>query len=217
LIKINQIQKLGSFFIPIKVWKGSSPVNPVLELFLFKGEWQLGTINALYSSGTRYKPLVIGFRAIQGYLSSVQNVLVLGAGLGSAPSILSEMGHFPFTTLVDIDEVIISWARELTASTLKSKVSYVVADARAFMIANQQKYDLLVVDIFNNREVPKFVFEVSFLNACKFSLNKNGHVVANYMINSLEEWTLFLNTFKSIFPSVTVIELGLNRILIAKV
>ena len=217
MITINRIQKIGSFFIPIKVWKGSSRVNPVLELFSFRGEWWLGTDDALYSTGTRYKPLLVAFYSIKGFLDTVQNVLVLGSGLGSAPAILSSMGHRPHVTLVDIDEVVIDLARDLMDPKLKDDITYVVEDAEVFMRVNRQKYDVLVIDIFNSRAVPEFVSGIGFLEACKRSLNPSGYVVANYMINSADDWTKLLANFKIVFPSVSVTELGMNRILRAKV
>jgi spermidine synthase len=217
LIKVNQIQKFGSFFIPVKVWKGSSPVNPVLELFLFRGEWQLGTTEALYSSGTNYRPLVVGFDAIKEHLNRVKTVLVLGAGLGSAAAILFKMGYQPLTTLVDLDPVVIDWAKELMIPYLRDKVTYSVENAQTFIEANLQKFDLLVIDIFSSRQVPDFVSNLSFLSACRSALTYEGHIIANYMINSDEDWNVFLRNFMSIFPHARVTELGMNRVLIAKV
>jgi predicted membrane-bound spermidine synthase len=217
VIRLSRIQKVLSFFIPIKVWKGSSKVNPVLELFFYNREWWLGTADALYSTGTRYKPLLLAFRTVGSDLNNVHRALVLGAGLGSASAILSVMGHYPHTTLVDIDDVVINLARDLMDARLKNNVFYVVENAQVFIQSNQMTYDLLVVDIFNSREVPEFVSEVHFLEACKRSLNRSGYIIANYMIKSAESWTKFQTNFTSVFPSVSMIELGTNRILIAKV
>ena len=81
-------QGLQSLLYPVRIRKSSSTVNPVLELFYFQGRYMLGTPDAVYSDGDRYRPLVAAFTApgLKPHLGNVRNVLVLGTGLASAVS-----------------------------------------------------------------------------------------------------------------------------------
>lgn len=200
----------------MKVWKGSSKFNPVLELFYYRGEWQLGTEDALYSTGTRYRPLIKGLRSIQQYLGQKENALVLGAGLGSGLSILAKMGYYPKFTLVDIDAVVIDLANTLMDERIQFQGTFILADAEAFVAACKEKYDLLIVDVFNSRQVPEFISQTSFLMHCNALLCPNGHIITNYMIDSSVAWEDFLTNFTEVFQHVEVINLGLNRILVAQ-
>lgn len=114
-MQLTFFQIIGSLFYPVLIRRASSAVNPVLELYRYRGRWQLATADALYSDGGQYRPLLAAFRTLKPQLPAVKNMLVLGTGLGSAVQILHEMGHHPACTLVELDEKVLQWALELSA------------------------------------------------------------------------------------------------------
>jgi len=217
LFKLTLAQKLGSYIVPVRVWKGSSAENPVLELFYFRGEWQLGTEDALYSDGTRYRPLTEGFSQVKDELGNMKKILMLGAGLGSAATILDKMGYHPEFTLIDIDEVVLEWTAQLLPSQLLTSCQLVASSADRFIKDTPHTWDLIIIDIFKGRSIPSFVSSEEFLTDCKQHLAPNGHLIANYMVNNQTEWETFFPTFSTVFQQVNVTELGINRVLVAKV
>ncbi len=208
---------LFSFFYPVRVRKGSSTENPVLELFLYRNRWQLATLDALYSDGHRYRPLVLAYKELAAKLPDVNNILVLGAGLGSAVSVMHRLGYHPTFTLVDNDQLILQWALEKLGNSADHMILPVCEDARVFMQNNKQQYDLVVVDIFTGRNVPEFVTRTPFLQQCRDGTVPGGNVVLNYIINHPKQWDDFMSNFSVVFPVHKVLKNGVNRILVATV
>lgn len=202
--------------MPVLVNKTSTPENNLLELYYYRGRYQLATLDALYSDGVHYTPLKLGFRHIKHQLHAVKNVLVLGTGLASAPQIMTKMGYGPDFTLVEYDATVLKWAMELLPE-YAGKIRPVCADAEKFMKENTTHYDLIVVDIFNSRVVPQFVTTKAFMEQCRNSLNPGGKLILNYIIQQNEEWHRADAILRSVFPQCYCIDNGINRIIIATV
>jgi len=215
-VKINLFQKIASYILPVKIWKGRSTDNPMLGLFLYMGQWQLATDDAIYSDGSRYRPLVMAFRKIKNELPAIKNILVLGSGLGSAVSIAHKMGYHPFFTLVEKDSKVITLAQQLLNDEDRKNVAMINDDAQNFMQKHSERYDLIIIDIFSGRKVPAFVSTKNFIEKCRSCLNRNGIFIINYMLNDKEDNDNFYQ-LKEYFPGETdVIDIGINRVLIAK-
>jgi spermidine synthase len=191
--------------------------NPVLELYLYRGGWQLATLDALYSDGDRYAPLVRAFKEVKPRLAAVKSVLVMGTGLGSAVHIFRRMGYHARFTLVDYDAVILKLAMELMPDEQSKDINPICADARNFIAGHNEQYDMLIVDIFESRVVPAFVTENSFLQKCHQCISTGGIFIMNYMENKDGRWATLKENLDKIFPTNKIIEQGLNRIIIATV
>jgi len=213
-MKASWFQIIVSYIVPIKIWQGSSTQNPLLELFLYKGYWQLTTESAIYSDGIRYRPLLVAFKAIKSSLSSVRRVLVLGGGLGSAVQILTNMKCNATFDLVDNDEQIL----KLASSLLREKeVQFILSDASEFVSNINSTYDLIIIDVFSERTVPMFVTTTEFLQQCRRALNPCGTIVVNFMLNNKQDEERLLQLKDALSPYVDEVELGINRVLISKV
>lgn len=213
-MQLSFFQKICSYFFPVKVRKSSSEVNPVLELFYYKGQWQLATKDAIYSDGDRYRPLGLAFEKINDRLPAVRNVLVLGTGLGSAVNILDKMGFHPEMDLVEIDATVVDWAKELLPIPSLKRIHFHNADAGHFIEKNKKQYDLIVVDVFESRDVPTFITERSFLENCKSSLSQKGILVLNYIVSDKDNWKVFQQLFSELLSETKVYELGVNRVMV---
>ncbi len=209
-------KQLLSYLFPVSIRQSSSEQNKLLELSLYRGQYQLSTEEAYYSDGRRYRPLVLAFEQLANHLPEVQSVLLLGAGIGSAVQILMHKGFHPDYTFVDTDEKILEWATELQSGS-GEHIEAVHQDAQQFMITCNKKYDLLVVDIFTDRVVPGFAIAETFLKQCRQGLNPGGSFVMNYIINSEAEWQVLQHNLQTVFANPHIHELGINRIITASV
>ena len=210
-------KRLMSYLYPLRLESTSSTENPLLELFLYRGQYQLATQDALYSDGRRYRPMLVAFEALKQKLKDVKNVLVLGTGLGSAVHILAAKGYHPSYTLVEHDDLILEWCIEHLPGDEVKRVWPVCADAQSHMAHNDMKYDLVIADIFKSRVVPAFVTTEAFLTQCRRSVNPGGYIVINYMVNNDKEWRAAIAAINAVFPGNRVINHGVNRIVIATV
>ncbi len=209
-------KKILSYLFPVLIRRAVSDINPLIEIYFYRGQWQLATADALYSDGDRYRPLVAAYNVMKQVLPKLKDVLVLGAGLGSAVSIMRRMGFHPSFTLVDYDKTVLQWALEFSERVVGQNIIPVCADASEFVNSNEETYDMLIVDVFLGRVVPDFVTSIDFLEACKKKLKPGGYIILNYIINEPLGWGDMKNNFEKIFHEPKVIKLDINRILIAQ-
>lgn len=214
ILHIHPLKKLLSFFYPVRV-KSTGHSEQKVSLYYYRNQWQLATIDAIYSDGNRYRPLVVAFKHIDKHLPTVSTALVLGAGLGSAKDVLGKMGCEPSITFVDKNKETLQWAKELHESLNHSKDIYHCEDAAGFIQCNTARFSLVVVDIFDGRVVPEFVLQQEFLRQCKTALCPKGILVMNYIQQQKEQWHTFQKTFTNIFPQNEILPLGINKVLIA--
>ncbi|HTN18141.1 MAG TPA: methyltransferase domain-containing protein, partial [Chitinophagaceae bacterium] len=190
----------------------------VLILYRFRGRWQLSAASALYSDGPAYRPLTTAFGYLGQRLSACKEVLVLGAGLGSAAAILHQRKVQPQRiTLLDIDPQVIAWGKQTLETIPGTCYEWICADVQAFAAQQGQHYDLLIVDVFQDRIVPAFVTTSAFLQQCKRLLQPStGIMVLNYIINNEQAWEASLLQLRAVFTVEHMIKIGINRILILK-
>ena len=214
-MKLSTFQTIRSWFSPLFIRRDSSEVNPVLELYYFRGHYQLATADALYSDGVYYRPLLTAFTALKKQLPSIKKVLVLGTGLGSAVQILARNGYHPDFTLVELDEKILKWAMALMPKNVKARITPVCANAQNFLDDHSTKYDLIVVDVFEGRHVPGFVLSDDFLQQCSVHLNSGGRLVLNYMISETQTEEKAKAALEAAFDTVKTYPFHINRVFIA--
>lgn len=214
----SPLQRILSYLYPITFWRGKSGSQANLALLLSGNQWQLETNNALYSDGHKYRPLRVGFGKIARQLSRVDKALFLGAGLGSGVQILDKMAYHPACTLVDVDTQVLELAKAILAKTAsKTPVHFVRSDAAVFFSENLgERYGLIVIDIFEERQVPAFVHTTAFMQQCHQHLSANGIVIINYMLDPANDWDQMQRTIGTIFLKVEIISLGINRVIIAR-
>ena len=58
----------------------------------------------------------------------------------------------------------------------------VADDAFEFVLKTKQKYDLIIIDVFQDTTMPNFLFEAFFINRINFLLNANGFILFNTMV-----------------------------------
>src|SRR5690606_17993240 len=57
----------------------------------------------------------------------------------------------------------------------------VISDAQQFVKINSEKYDLIIIDIFQDKEMPSFLFEKEFSEDLISLLDTNGVILFNTM------------------------------------
>ncbi len=213
---LSFFQNLLSYLVPVRVLTMQSPQHDRLELYRYRSRWQLATGDAFYSDGAAYSPLRKAFAALRKQVSGWKDVLVLGAGIGSAVLVLDQKHrHRPQLTLVDTDEAILQLAGELLAAEGHAgHVELICEDAERFVGLENRCFDAVVIDIFRGREVPAFAVSEVFLNACLERLRPGGFLIMNFIINVEAEWERLEQTLTRVTPGYTVLAQGINRMIL---
>ena len=120
----------------------------------------------------------------------MNNILVLGVAGGSVIKTL--ITDFEFTnsiTGVELDAEIIEIANSYFDLDKVTNFKCIITDAEQFVSTSKETYDLIIIDIFKDTEMPEFLFEENFVGNIKQRLNKNGYILFNTMIldNSKKE------------------------------
>ncbi|MGL2963667.1 spermidine synthase [Flavobacterium sp. RSB2_4_14] len=208
------IQKLLSYFIPINVYKKNSAVSKSLEVTWNNGELVLDSKNTNYSYGSLQRILrkglkYIGFERIRNF----ENVLVLGVAAGSViKTLVDEIKFEGKITGVEIDKDIITIANDYFKLDTIPNLEIVIDDAFEFVLKTKEKYDLIIIDIFQDTTMPNFLFEDFFINRINFLLKTNGFILFNTMVitkkdaaRNLEYKTKFNGNYSlRMYPKVEV-------------
>jgi len=105
-----------------------------------------------------------------------QKAIVLGLGGGVLAGILTKKGYQ--VTGVEFDERIIEAASKFFK--LDSSVHVVCDDARRFLNNCNQKFDIVVFDLFRAEEQPAHIITMESLNLLKEMINGNGQAFINW-------------------------------------
>lgn len=219
-MRIPLWKKWVSHVLPLTMETAASEQNPELTVMLDRGRLQLLSGNAIYSWDDLYHNFTIAFGTIDLDDYPVQDVLVLGLGLGSVPYILEKIyeRHYQYTA-VEWDETVAALASKYTLSRLSSPVSVIVADAEIFLQITDEEFDMVIVDIFEDDRTPAVFETPDFLESCARHLRPGGLLLYNRLYNSAENVLaterFFQGPFKKIFPDGWKLNTGGNWILMS--
>ena len=177
-------QKLLSYLIPINIYKQNSEINKSLEVTWNNGKLVLDSKNTNYSYGSLQRALKKGLRFI-GFerIRKFENVLVLGVAGGSViKTLVEEIKYYGKITGVEIDQGVIEISNKYFKINEINNLSLINDDAFEFVLKTKEKYDLIIIDIFQDTVMPNFLFEDFFINRINFLLNLNGFILFNTMV-----------------------------------
>ena len=195
-------KRLLSFLLPVKIHQKKSVYSKNLEVTWNNGYLVLDSENTNYSYGSLQRVLkkglkYIGYERIRGF----QSILVLGVAGGSVIETLKKEIKFDgIITGVEIDPVVVELATKYFGLGKYNNVSIVIDDAFEFALKTKEKYDLIIIDVFQDTTMPNFLFEDFFINRINFLLNVNGFILFNTMVltkNDTERNFAYRNKFDS--------------------
>jgi cyclopropane fatty-acyl-phospholipid synthase-like methyltransferase len=178
------IKKIFSYLIPIKIYETKSVLSKSIEVTWANGELVLDSQNANYSYGSLQRILRLGLKNI-GYekILDMNHILVLGVAGGSVIKTLVEEIKFKGKiTGVEIDAEIIKIANAYFKLDQVKNLEIVIDDAFEFVLKTQNKYDLIIIDVFQDITMPNFLFEDFFVKRICFLVKYKGFILFNTMI-----------------------------------
>lgn len=136
-------------------------------------------------------------------MDSPGSILILGLGSGTFAKYCSEF--FPGTSIegVEIDQKIAGLASEYFDLPDTVKVS--VYDGRSYLTASDKKYDVIMVDAYQDITIPFQMSSVEFFTEVQNHLTDNGVMVVNMNMKSQSEHSIndyLCDTIGSVFHNV---------------
>ena len=204
------IKKIFSYLIPIKIYETKSALSKSIEVTWTNGELVLDSENANYSYGSLQRILRLGLKNI-GYekIVPMNHILVLGVAGGSViKTLVDEIKYKGKITGVEIDPEIIKIANTYFKLDEVKNLEIVIADAFEFVLKTKTKYDLIIIDIFQDTAMPNFLFETFFTNRVCSLLKNYGFILFNTMLlnesQNLRNKKYVSEFFKSQFQIKTI-------------
>lgn len=145
------------------------------------------------------------------------DILVLGLGTGTFADMCTK--YFPHADVegVEIDQKIADLA--VRYFDLPKQVTVSVYDGRAYL-SNDKKYDVIMVDAYQDITIPFQMSTVEFFNLVKNHLTEDGVMVVNLNMTSSADGSInqyLCETIASVFPDVYTVDVenGTNTELFA--
>ena len=176
-------KKWLSYIVPINIMTEKSQWSKTLEVTWANGELVLDSAHTNYSYGSLQRILRIGLNKI-GFdrIDKMNHILVLGVAGGSViKTLVNEVNYNNKITGVEIDSQVISIAKKYFELDKVKNLELVVDDAFEFVLKTKEKYDLIIIDIFQDLAMPNFLFEAFFANRILEILDSKGIILFNTM------------------------------------
>lgn len=212
------MKKLFSYIWP-NTRRFPSAINGTLEVTYVNGKKVLDTENANYSYGSLQKILEIGLTKVD--LNAVENILLLGMGGGSViHSLQNTFEYSKNIVAVEIDPEVIKLAKEEFGITSSKKLQIIEGDAFQFVKNSTEKFQLIIIDLFIDTNVPPIFYGKEFCENVANSIQSNGSFIFNVGMNlkknsnTLESVTSYFgDNFKlQILPKVN----GTNTLIVGQ-
>jgi len=174
-------KQLLSYIIPVKIFQVQSDINKNLEVTWNNGQLVLDSKNTNFSFGSLARVMRTGLNQIgKENLKKYQSILLLGVGGGSVIHLLrKELDCKATITGVELDEKILALANRYFELDQFDNLEIVITDAQQFVKTAHAKYDMIVIDIFQDNTMPDFLFTTEFIKNIKTILTIEGTVLFN--------------------------------------
>jgi spermidine synthase len=164
---------------------------------------KLSDPTALTVEYTRYMTIGVA------YPPKLERVLEIGLGGGRTVSYLSASLPDTAVLAVELDKDVVDLAKKYFRFKETAKLRTVVSDGRRFLMRDDDKWDVILIDAYRGPFVPFHLLTKEFYTLVKSRLTPGGVVVQN-----IEPSTMLFDsataTLASIFPSVDLYDGGGN-------
>lgn len=147
-----------------------------------------------------------------------KNTAIIGVGGGTFVRYLRHYYPVMLMDLVEVDRDVIEVARKYFALEIDDGMRLHIRDARKHFKKSKEKYDLIMLDAYNDENIPFHLTTIEFLFLVKSRLADDGVVMANiWSSNTNNYFNSMIATYLKVFPNLYIFqdERGGNEIFIA--
>lgn len=217
---MSKLKKIASHLFPVQQGSYTDKDGNLLIVEMHKGRYRLSTQYAVYSFDDLYENFYNTFIKLNLNKFKDGHVLILGGGLGSIPFMLEKKFQFDAAyMIIEYDVNIIHLFNIYTLPRLKSFIQIMQMDAAMAVAVLEDKYDMIIVDVFVHDEIPDHILTEEFLQNCAENLAIGGIVLFNWMTvtKKLREacQMYFTHVFQPIFENAFINHTTYNSIIVS--
>ena len=117
------------------------------------------------------------------FTANIRNALIIGLGGGSVPKYLHEYLPEITSSVVEINPQVISIARShFYLPEDNERLQVIEGDGVAYLMANPESTQLLMIDAFDSRGIPANMGSQDFFDTCAAALTQNGMMAINLWV-----------------------------------
>lgn len=152
---------------------------------------------------------------LPSYTKEPKKVLILGNASGSLSRIINTFYPDIEVTGIEIDPAITEISKKYMGLA-NDETKIIHSDARAFLLSNEDKYDLVLIDTYNALDIPVHLTSVEFFELVKNHLTDEGLIGMNVLTLDKELLLTMANTLSTVVTNVSYLTLfsGGNSILL---
>ena len=205
-----------SFIWPQVLERCYSELNGKLEVALENGRLVLNSANSNYSYGSLQKVFETAFRLVPPSIPENGKILMLGMGGGCVVPLIQQMvGSDALIHAVEVDPEVVRLGRKYFPEAY-AEIYLTEADAMDFLATAGESFDLILVDLFIDRELAPGCLSDNFIDLLARALAPEGVLYHNLMLgeDGLEE---ALSSYRKSFDHLRLLRvLTLNQMIIAR-
>jgi spermidine synthase len=135
-----------------------------------------------------------------------RKVLLIGLGAASLTKFLYR--HYPLAhlTIVEIEPAVVAAARQFFKLPEDPKrINIVIGDGAEYVLANDKKYDLIMVDGYDENARSGALDTLPFYQACRARLSDNGITAINLLTRSMRRYDASIKRLAEAFDDRTLV------------
>lgn len=125
-------------------------------------------------------------------LEQRDRILILGGGTYTLPRYLANKYPSSQVDVVEIDPALVDIARKYFFFQPVDNLQIISEDARVYVDTTSQKYDIVVVDVYSDSEVPFSVLTKQYGQSIRRIVQSGGRVIANIIASESKQCQDFL-------------------------
>lgn len=210
-----RLKKILSYFWSQDLETIESELSGQLTVAMENGKMVLNSASTNYSYGSLQRVFEIALRKRPTEVAKVRDVLILGMGGGCLVELLRRQPGFKARiTALEKDPVILSLA-EKHFSEAFTAVNLIREDAVVYVKQCLEDYDLILVDLFLDREAAPGSLTPEFIGDLACLLRPGGTIYHNLMLEPPGPQRV-LNTYNECFNNAVMLQImAVNQVIVA--
>ena len=204
--------KIRSWLWPQRVEVRVSRFNGKIEVWRYGSQVSLRVDGLTQSGGLMEEIWEKAMKTVYSQQLSVNRMLILGLGGGTAAKVVKQYWPQVHITGVDIDPIMVEMGEKYLGL---AGVTKIIDNAAEWIRKVGQKFDLVIVDLYRGRQVPKFSASKSWLHRLR-DITPRGTVIFNRLKLKGQNNKKFKGILSEIWGQVKIIKTPANELLLVK-
>ena len=181
------IKRISSYFSEFLVEELESDLNGKLSVYYQYGHYVLNSEKANYSFQSLHRVFQIGLKQVAKNMTP-RSVLNLGMGAGSTMDIMrNDLGWNASAVSIEHDPKVVELSRKYFELDSYSNHHYEVEDAFEFLKEHDELYDLILVDLFRDLDIPEKILVEDFFSLLYSHISDTGMVLFNFVCQNSDQ------------------------------